>query len=113
MKSATHLKPKDSKALPDIVCHLAVVPTEWQMDSSFCQQDTMEWQQRELVKEVKTTKFASATLSPVWNESFELYVAMEPPDKGLKDSLSRKSPLCFGLFSCIVEPPLFGCYVTS
>ncbi len=74
VKSATHLKPKDNKALPDIICHLAVVLTERQMDPSFCQHNMLEWQQRELVKEVKMTKFASATLSPVWNESFALYV---------------------------------------
>lgn len=72
VRSATHLLLKDLTTLPDVVCHLAVVSRESQRDPSFSGHNALEWQHRGLVKEVKMTKFANATLSPVWDEKFHL-----------------------------------------
>lgn len=72
VKSATNLQLKDLKTLPNVVCHLTVAPRGKQVDTFFCSHNMLEWQQRGMVREVKTTKFAMTTLSPVWNEAFNM-----------------------------------------
>lgn len=73
VRGATHLLLKDHKgSLPDVVCHLAVVSRDKQMDSFFRDHNALDWHQHGVVSEVKLTKFASATMRPVWNESFHL-----------------------------------------
>lgn len=78
VKSANGLHPKDGKALPDVTCHVTVVLHNKQLDPSFNSYNALEWQQKGLVREVRTTKFAKATLSPVWNETFNLWAAWVP-----------------------------------